>query len=232
MYKVIYNDLVIDLLKEPKYFRYLAKAARTVLTDKSSAHGILNSGNNEKYLLKGKPRPAGKTWKEVTIEKISEEEFDKLSIEFNKNESKNIIADNSIIFATQKYKIEQFKTECNKIITNGIGLFLSDGKYHYFSLTVEDQLNLLEIERYIELGDTEFLYHENGKECVYYNLEDMTKIIETARNFKKYHTTYFNLMKISINEMLDVEKIEALKYGDEIPNTFYREKFKNIVKAV
>ena len=36
MYKIIYNNIVIDIIRELKYLRYLKKTDRTVLTDKSS----------------------------------------------------------------------------------------------------------------------------------------------------------------------------------------------------
>ena len=72
MYKIIYNNLVIDVINKPKYFRYLTKSGRTVITDKTSAHCVMGSDNKTLYLLQGVIRPEGKEWKEVSLVPISE----------------------------------------------------------------------------------------------------------------------------------------------------------------
>lgn len=229
MYKVVHNNLVIDVLDQPQYFRYLSKSKRSVLSDKSSAHGILSSDLKDKYLLKGRERPEGKTWKEVSIEPITASEYEKYKSLIGKVE---ITADENALLAARKEKIDYLSKECNKKITEGIGVFLSDKKYHYFNLTIEDQINLAEIENnMLRNSNQEFLYHENGKECQFFSYEDMKTIISAAKKYKKRHTTYFNLMKASINEIINIEDIEKLKYGDEIPNRLYLEKYKSIING-
>ena len=45
MFKVIYNDIVIDLIETVKWVRCLKKSKRIVNTDKSSAHGFPAKGS-------------------------------------------------------------------------------------------------------------------------------------------------------------------------------------------
>ena len=43
MYKLIYNNMVVDLLKEARYVRYMKNSKRWIGTDSQSAHGIMGS---------------------------------------------------------------------------------------------------------------------------------------------------------------------------------------------
>ena len=45
MFKIIYNDIVIDIIKTVTWVRCLKKSKRIVNTDKSSAHGFYGSDN-------------------------------------------------------------------------------------------------------------------------------------------------------------------------------------------
>ena len=54
MFKVIYNEIVIDLIETVKWVRCLKKSKQIVNTDKSSAHGFYGSDNKTVYILEGK----------------------------------------------------------------------------------------------------------------------------------------------------------------------------------
>jgi hypothetical protein len=59
------------------------------------------------------------------------------------NESlKSQIIDTSTLEFAKNYKIDEMKDMCNKAITNGVDVMLSDGQIYHFDLTIEDQLNL------------------------------------------------------------------------------------------
>ena len=45
MYKVIWENKIIDVIDKPRYVRYIKRADKFVLTDVSSAHGIYSSNN-------------------------------------------------------------------------------------------------------------------------------------------------------------------------------------------
>lgn len=115
-------------------------------------------------------------------------------------------------------KIQEMSYECHKTIEAGFDLELQ-GAMHHFSLTTQDQLNLMSLST---LAQTQSLipYHADGEECVFYSAEDINKIIETATNLKIYQTTYYNSLKTYINALETIEEIAAIEYGIPIPEEY------------
>lgn len=228
MYKVIYNNIVIDVLKKPKYVRYLSNSQRSIITDYSNSHGVLSSDRKIIYGLDGKETPKGKNWKIVKLQKISDYEYNSLKKSLQLGE--RIISNDNEILNARADKISELSNDCNKRITNGIDVLLSDGKYHYFGLTLEDQVNLMLLDVEISNGKNEILYHESGQEVRYFSVQDIKTIINAAKIHKNYHTLYFNMMRESINKMDDTYQISNIKYGDKIPNQYYLEKFQSLLE--
>lgn len=79
MYKIIYNNMIIDVMKKLRYVRYLTKSDRFVGTDRLAATGILASDGDEVYHLEGKPYNFPSKVKTVRVEQIDQEEFDRLT---------------------------------------------------------------------------------------------------------------------------------------------------------
>ena len=75
MYKVMENNMVIDLLPSISYIRFLPKQKRAVLTDSQTANGIIASDGNIFYHLCGRPNTFINNEKSVTIVEIGEEEY-------------------------------------------------------------------------------------------------------------------------------------------------------------
>lgn len=117
-------------------------------------------------------------------------------------------------------KIAEMSNTCNKIITNGIDVQLSDGNTYHFSLTTQDQLNLITLSTLIAAGQTEIPYHADGELCRYYSVEDITIITETATAHKTYHVTYFNSLKAWVSAMDNIDDITTVQYGDTIPEEY------------
>lgn len=114
-------------------------------------------------------------------------------------------------------KTSEMSNACNKVITNGFDVILSDGNTYHFSLTSQDQLNLITLSSMIARGETQIPYHADGELCRFYSAEDINTIISTATQFKTYQTSYFNSLKAYIESMTDIETIGAVVYGIEIP---------------
>ena len=72
-------------------------------------------------------------------------------------------------------------TICHNRIIDGFRVVLSDGESHHFELSIEDQLNLLEIKSLIENGQKSFIYHETDSLSKEFSLEDMEKIIDSLK---------------------------------------------------
>lgn len=78
MYKVIFNNLVIDIMEKPRYTRFLPKSQRVVGTDRLAATGIMSSNGEEVYHLEGKTNNYPEKLKTVQLVKIEKEEFERL----------------------------------------------------------------------------------------------------------------------------------------------------------
>lgn len=81
MYKIIHNNLIIDVMEKLRYVRYLPKSQRTVGTDRLAATGIMSSNGEEIYHLEGKLDNFPEKLKTVQVIKIDEKEFKKLTTE-------------------------------------------------------------------------------------------------------------------------------------------------------
>ena len=84
MYKVICNNLIIDVMEKPRYVRFLQKSQRTVETDRLAATGVMASNGEEVYHLEGKENLFPNASKTVRLEKIDKKEFDKLKSEMTR----------------------------------------------------------------------------------------------------------------------------------------------------
>lgn len=114
-------------------------------------------------------------------------------------------------------KIAEMKYICNKVIENGIDVKLSDGNIHHFSLTTQDQLNLITLQSMIAAGETSIPYHADGELCRYYSVDDISIVIEAATAHKTFHVTYFNSLKVYISELDDIYTASEIQYGIDIP---------------
>lgn len=114
-------------------------------------------------------------------------------------------------------KIAEMSNICNKVITNGFDVFLSDNNLHHFSLTTQDQLNLITLSSMVASGEEQIPYHADGELCRFYSAEDINTITSAATQFKTYQISYFNALKAYIESLDDMNKIGAITYGIDIP---------------
>ena len=215
MYKVIHNNLIIDVLKSPTFLKYLGVPGKFAVTDKYAANAVYSKRLDEVYLIEGKI-PQSDDYKIVKLQLIGEAEFNAHLSSLNDGKTLLNTTQAELIRARGE-KIEEMKSACNVSIWSGISVRLSDGFLHHYTLTVEDQLNLMYGNIMMRSGQTSFIYHDSGKECELISSKDLNTIIVAANKHITYHTTYFNLMRSCINELDDVSIIDSLKYGDTLP---------------
>lgn len=79
MIKIIHNNLIIDLNTQERYVRYLPQSKRFITSKKETANGIIGSDSNTVYHLNGTVKNFPTELKTVTVQQISEEEYEKLS---------------------------------------------------------------------------------------------------------------------------------------------------------
>lgn len=115
-------------------------------------------------------------------------------------------------------KINEMNYQCQQTIINGFDLEICGGTHH-FSLTTQDQLNLMNLN---VMAQTENMipYHADGEEVIFYTSEEIKEIVSAANAFKIYQTTYFNALKSYIQVLETIEEIAAITYGTEIPEEY------------
>ena len=128
--------------------------------------------------------------------------------------------------------IKDMSEQCNKMITGGFDIVLSNNKSYHFSLTLDDQANLSTLATDMLNGSTLLPYHSDGEQCQFYSVEDMTKIITTAKNFKTYHITYFNSLREYINSLEKIKDVNNIYYGTPIPDEYQSDVLKTIIEGM
>ena len=210
MYKIIKDDKIIDVVRVPRFVRFLSPN-NVVITNKSSAQGIAGSDNTTLYSFS---HAANKSLDIVTIDKIDEKEFNRLQNLLNSG--KEISADENALSAAKQSMIQRLSGMCKNKITSGFSILLSDGEVHNFKLTSEDQLNLMLIENQLTSGENTFIYHETNKPCKVFMREDMLKIVRAFKHHVLYHTTYFNAVKQYIKSLTNIEQVNLFTYGTDV----------------
>ena len=104
-------------------------------------------------------------------------------------------------------KKAELSTECEKTIVAGVDV----GDAHY-SLTIEDQANILALTPLAQAGNSVF-YHSDSNMCCEYSPDEFNKIVNAVTAHKTLQTTYCNLLMRQVEEMSDVEEIKAVEYG-------------------
>lgn len=128
-------------------------------------------------------------------------------------------------------KIEIGK-ECKERIHTGFDVELSTGIEH-FTLNSEDQMNLTELYRRVEKGDEKIEYHQSTTPtsfCKYYSNSEMSKIIEFSKYFVSFHTTYCNSLYVYLDNLTDMEQLNSIRYGIEIPEAYQSEVLRDYLK--
>ena len=115
-------------------------------------------------------------------------------------------------------KILLMSQTCRHTIEEGFDLELR-GETHHFSLTIQDQLNLMSLGATMQT-DSLIPYHADGEETVFYSANEINQIIAAAQAHKDYQTTYYNSLKAYINSLDTIEAIAAITYGTPIPDEY------------
>lgn len=113
-----------------------------------------------------------------------------------------IVVENPTIDYVRASKIAELKSDCNKAITNGIDVKLSDGETRHFSMSLEDQINLLTMA---------YLKDES-----LYSAKDMKTIITKTNAHKNCHIIKFKQLKDRVNSLNTIQEVSAVNYHEEV----------------
>ena len=155
----------------------------------------------------------GVQYESADVIRIEKDEYDLLlqAVETNEEivieeepivEIEHVIVEEPTIDYVRASKIAELKRDCNNAITNGVDIRLSDGETRHFSMSVEDQINLLTMAY---LGD----------ESVYSN-KDMKMIITEINAFKNSHIVKFKKLKDRVSSLNTIQEVSAVSYHEEV----------------
>lgn len=228
MYKVIYDNKIIDVLRYPTYLMFLNNGNVTT-TGQTSAQGVAGSDGDTLYALTKEALKVRPTLKLVTLYEITEAEYDALKVKLDGGEK--VSADDSELTKAKTTKISILSQQCRAKIINGFSIELSDGIVQSFKLTTEDQLNLMRLEAQLRDGTNDiFIYHATNEPCKVFSATDLQKLLNAMYKHTNYHTTYFNVAKQYVNSLEDVESVQLFTYGTDVSSIVTDPVIKQILK--
>ena len=134
-------------------------------------------------------------------------------------------------------KKQEVSAACEQTIAKGVDVRLPGGVEH-FSLTANDQINLIGSQAAVTAGEQQIAYHEDGKPCRYYTPEEIGLIVQQTMFWIGYHRTYCNSINMWIQAAADKEALQEIHYGADVPEQYrsevlkdYLENIKNSVEA-
>ena len=147
--------------------------------------------------------------KDTEIEAKIIELYPNFELVLNDDGSKivDIVATSEPIDKVISQKKAELSEECEKAIVAGVDV----GDAHY-SLTIEDQANILALTPLAQAGNSVF-YHQDGEMCREYSSDEFLAVVNAATVFKTLQTTYCNLLMRQVEAMTDAEEVRAVKYG-------------------
>lgn len=125
----------------------------------------------------------------------------------------------NVVGIVRDAKLAEISSACNAVITAGFDIELAEGTEH-FNLSIEDQSNIANLFRVVELGGTEFPYQADSGKCRIYTAQEITQIYITAQTLITSQTTYHNALKSYVQSLTGVDKISAVTYGMDLPKKY------------
>ena len=250
-FKLINGQSIVGVVSSDNFRRYQSKHNIYILCPVDRAEYVEYGGE---YFRDDWLRPTidiNPDYTSVSIIRIEEEEYNALVSAFETESEITVeedevrldeVVDDYFIDSTdpaneasieflKSAKIHEMSVACNRAITNGFDVTLADGKSHHFSLTVQDQLNLITLSGMVAAGEPQVPYHADGELCRYFSADDMQVIIDVAASEKTYLTTYFNSLKTYIESLGTVEEITAVAFGMEIPVEYQSDILRQMLEA-
>jgi len=119
-------------------------------------------------------------------------------------------------------KLLEISKACNNVIVSGVDVPIGD-RIDHFNLALEDQSNINNLFRVVELGGTEFPYQADDGTCTVYSAMEIAQIYIAAQTLITTQTSYHNALKSYILSLEDEGSISAVVYGMELPEPYASE---------
>ena len=133
-----------------------------------------------------------------------------------------IVGEDNALSVVMAAKLAEISKVCNAVIVAGVDITFGDETVH-FNLSIEDQSNINNLFRVVELGGTEFPYQSDGGVCRVYSASEIVQIYIAAQTLITSQTTYHNELKQYVQTLESVEDISAIQYGMTLPEPYLTE---------
>lgn len=231
MYKILYKNIIIDVIESPVYCMCFPGSDFKIKTDPVTANCIISSNGKETYHLFGRSPILPDKYKSVKMETITREEYNQLQSLII--EGKDLQID---LTEARNAKISEMSKMSETVIHAGTDITLTNGKTYHFSFSDQDQFQIgflasaaknaamMEAMKKptLETG-RDYPWHADGGDCVFYSRDDMIIIGTAMLGYIQYHNSYFHAMRTYINNLTNPMTIVDLKYGDQVPKMYWGE---------
>lgn len=244
-FKVIKDSQLIGVVTDQSFARYSEKSGRIHICKAMDGQYIVVNDHfyRDDWMLPLNTDDHTE-FEEASVVSIGEKEFDIISRSDSSepiNVSQIIEKEPKIAEKTpeetevvtvefvRKRKLKELSADCEKVISSGFDLVLSDGVSHHFSMSLQDQMNLIDLQRALDMNEDP-IYHADGELMQFYSAEDAQDILIGANKWKMYHIALYNSLKNWINSINDIEEIDAVKFDSEIPERYCTAVLQNLAE--
>lgn len=133
-----------------------------------------------------------------------------------------IVGEDNALSVVMSAKMSEISNACNAVIVNGVDIKFGEENVH-FNLSIEDQSNINNLFRVVELGGTEFPYQADGGVCRIYTAAEIAAIYIAAQTLITTQTTYHNELKQYVQTLTSAEEVSAIQYGMTLPEPYLTE---------
>lgn len=133
-----------------------------------------------------------------------------------------IVGEDNALSVVMPAKLSEISNACNAVIVNGVDIKFGEENVH-FNLSIEDQSNINNLFRVVELGGTEFPYQADGGVCRIYTAAEIAAIYIAAQALITTQTTYHNELKQYVQTLTSAEEVSAIQYGMTLPEPYLTE---------
>lgn len=133
-----------------------------------------------------------------------------------------IVGEDNALSVVMSAKLSEISNACNTVIVNGVDIKFGEENVH-FNLSIEDQSNINNLFRVVELGGTEFPYQADGGVCRIYTAAEIAAIYIAAQTLITTQTTYHNELKQYVQTLTSAEEVSAIQYGMTLPEPYLTE---------
>ncbi len=133
-----------------------------------------------------------------------------------------IVGEDNALSVVMSAKLSEISNACNAVIVNGVDIKFGEENVH-FNLSIEDQSNINNLFRVVELGGTEFPYQADGGVCRIYTAAEIAAIYIAAQTLITTQTAYHNELKQYVQTLTSAEEVSAIQYGMTLPEPYLTE---------